>query len=937
MGHSLENFVKYANEHFEDRLDNQQQFDVQLLAPQQPLLTYGTYSKPASHYPPQMFEPRQVDVIQPTTVMYSNNNWSGLQNTIIDNGTKKQETDKKVLPPQVIDNIEECKTYVFYQKAEVSTNIYENDERALVKTSCKNKLYNKQEVIANIYVHTVDRYGDVIQIDTEYLVNRQQRKRAKVLLLYEDYVSGRVTHVFKKQGILCFNADMVDKKLNSYMTELLRTKLQEHPIPPMLCGFSKWNGQDVFCSAEFYERENIPIFVNKHFDVCSDTSLADSIKKVFRISQSCNYPELFWTLNLIRIVGMLSTPLSTAGKIFTKIVFVKGDSRKLSKFFQVYDRWNIVQKPYSINVTEKEFKTYLGNIKDDVLMLKDNENDSLYKKEQGRVNIFRLNEMIDDNRKELKFPFLSVIFSERLIQEIPAEKVFLIDASSLKIGRFSDREIMSQMYDFERKLVHHICSEMPDFLYYFERNIDFETFCDILDIGLQYKKSEDFLKLLIFLIRYIARYIPFKYKNEFEKRMEWYFGELSLLSEKYCSGGNMAKEFEIVLNRMISEDKIELLLHSELDKGTNSSHKVPPVFLGEDYLYFINDAFETVVNEMQLSPNLCSVRKKLKEAGILKYGNDLQVQVTLYDRHYSGRQLVTAVKSSILSEESMKKLKGGIFNFEPCSDKDNTRIPVGIDEQGRMVYLSPEHPELKNKHIQIIGDSGSGKSIAGNLIVRSKYEHGENIIYIDYSNSNSETKMLSHGFEKEFYDAHICTLAIEEYMEKVDLQQVLQEMQEKHTILIFRSTKYDENVEQFLKLLYELIVADDNLNVTLVIDEVHELSYKKDSGLSHIIEKGRGNGISLISILQAPHELKPKQMSMLNGSATKLIFSLSDNEDAHTCAEKNGLKKMYKFAELLGDMPRQHCLVVGFLEDTKGEIKPKRFIKVKIPNVGEKL
>ena len=123
----------------------------------------------------------------------------------------------------------------------------------------------------------------------------------------------------------------------------------------------------------------------------------------------------------------------------------------------------------------------------------------------------------------------------------------------------------------------------------------------------------------------------------------------------------------------------------------------------------------------------------------------------------------------------------------------------------------------------------------------------------------------------------------------------------------------------------------------LVIDEIHELNYGKGSALCHIMEKGRGNGISLISILQAPHELKPKQLSILNQASVKLIFGLNDGDDARACAEKIGVKPYYRFMEVFGEMPKRNCLVVGALEDSDGELRPKRFSKVQIPNLSKKI
>lgn len=131
-------------------------------------------------------------------------------------------------------------------------------------------------------------------------------------------------------------------------------------------------------------------------------------------------------------------------------------------------------------------------------------------------------------------------------------------------------------------------------------------------------------------------------------------------------------------------------------------------------------------------------------------------------------------------------------------------------------------------------------------------------------------------------------------------------------------------------MLYDLIVYNEDMTVTLVIDEIHELTYDKGSALRSIMEKGRGNGISLISILQAPHELKPKQLSILNQSAVKLIFGLNDGDDGKACVDKLGLKPAHLFVKLIGDLPKKKCLLVGNLEDVNGGIGAKRYTRIEV-------
>ena len=112
----------------------------------------------------------------------------------------------------------------------------------------------------------------------------------------------------------------------------------------------------------------------------------------------------------------------------------------------------------------------------------------------------------------------------------------------------------------------------------------------------------------------------------------------------------------------------------------------------------------------------------------------------------------------------------------------------------------------------------------------------------------------------------------------------------KNSILLFETETYSDEVESFLTLLYETILVREELEIFLVIDEVHELNYAKGSPLYLIMEMGRRNGISLISIFQGPHQTKPKQYSMMNQSDIKLIFKLTDHKDAEDVAKSDALK-----------------------------------------------
>ena len=151
-----------------------------------------------------------------------------------------------------------------------------------------------------------------------------------------------------------------------------------------------------------------------------------------------------------------------------------------------------------------------------------------------------------------------------------------------------------------------------------------------------------------------------------------------------------------------------------------------------------------------------------------------------------------------------------------------------------------------------------------------------------------------------------------------ELTSALEIVQEENSILLFETETYSDEVESFLTLLYETILAREELEIF---------------PLYLIMEMGRRNGISLISIFQGPHQTKPKQYSMMNQSDIKLIFKLTDHKDAEDVAKSDALKPPGKFIEKIRKLAKHHCLVIGNLEDSDGELENDRFVEVAVPEI----
>lgn len=414
-----------------------------------------------------------------------------------------------------------------------------------------------------------------------------------------------------------------------------------------------------------------------------------------------------------------------------------------------------------------------------------------------------------------------------------------------------------------------------------------------------------------------------------------YVAKILKESDNTYNGGSIADEFKNKLNSMLINGGLELVENSALNNCYGSTGAVPVVFNDDNWMYITPETFGHIASKITLANNPNALRKALLEKGWLKASENMTYKATLYDSQYSGKLNVTAVSYGILSDEAAGKQKGGMFNYTPCVDNDETdRILIGTDEKGRGVYWSIGHDDLGNGHMLVNGISGMGKSTTVNLIIKKLFEKNKNIVYVDFSRSATPERLEKSGIDREFQEKNIFRIDMKLVLENhSELENALNFMVEDRKILLFESKKYSRDVEDFLMLLYDTAAENSTLSIFLIIDEVHELDYKKGSPLYQIMEKGRGNGISLISIFQGPHETMPKQYSMMNQADIRLIFNLSDQNDAKSVAEADGLKPPGKFVDKIRNLKKRHCLVIGRLEDNRNELANNRFIEVEIPNV----
>jgi len=241
-----------------------------------------------------------------------------------------------------------------------------------------------------------------------------------------------------------------------------------------------------------------------------------------------------------------------------------------------------------------------------------------------------------------------------------------------------------------------------------------------------------------------------------EEQMCSYLVKILKESDNTYNGGSVAEEFKNKLNTMLISGELELVENSSLNNCYGSTGTVPVVFNDSNWLYITKETFDFIASKVTLAGNPNAVRKALFEKGWLKVSENMTYKATLYDNQYSGKINVTAVRYDILSDEAAEKQCGGMFNYTPCVDDENIdRILIGTDEKGRRIYWSIGHSELVNKHMIVNGSSGSGKSTAVNLIIKELFNKNHNIVYVDFSRSDTPEQLEKSGIDRAFQDKNI--------------------------------------------------------------------------------------------------------------------------------------------------------------------------------------
>ena len=179
-------------------------------------------------------------------------------------------------------------------------------------------------------------------------------------------------------------------------------------------------------TSEYCDKEKLPRITEKTFLVSNQLYSETAEFQFYQLAQQHSSVKQFLLLNMLRIIGLLSTPWMECGIRWSRVVFLCGSGEKLSRYLQIYERGREIQRPHSVNVKKEELESYFRDEKDTVVMLEDSALASDYLKKNGVNAVAYLNNEIFDrmNSCSMDYNYLTVVFSERLGQLMPHEKAW---------------------------------------------------------------------------------------------------------------------------------------------------------------------------------------------------------------------------------------------------------------------------------------------------------------------------------------------------------------------------------------------------------------------------------------------------------------------------------------------------------------------------------
>lgn len=460
------------------------------------------YNVPVTAQPQNIENQVQSVVPQQNAVVQSNQN--GLISPAFSQRSELKERNYHKYCPIPFDDAIGCVTYINRVNVKAENRITMS-EYAMLSRKLRDEAKKDSVDIAFMYIKSVDDYGIKYKLDIDY-INADNRQNKVVFVDKEDCISNRLVEVLKKNGICCFNTDFSQKKISEYLYKLVLAKSGNEVYDfPEYSGFNRLNGEYCFVTREYCEKNNYPSVTDKKFEMHLDKSInSERAEQAFLVlADNHNSTEQFLLLNMIRIVGLMSNPLHYCTLKFDRIVFIRGNSERISRYLQIYERDYEILRPYSVNIRTEKLEEYFEDERDNVVMLEDRMLDSVYLKKNGIEAVEFLRGMIFEhaNSNYTDYNFITVVFSERLAQLMQSEKSLVLNYTDFELNHEIGRsEFFVPLYYLDRLVIDRVCSNFTDF-----QSCTLQNYEKYSRIAIEFGVDENTFALLMLAYREILR------------------------------------------------------------------------------------------------------------------------------------------------------------------------------------------------------------------------------------------------------------------------------------------------------------------------------------------------------------------------------------------------------------------------------------------------
>ena len=759
-------------------------------------------------------------------------------------------------------------------------------------------------IIKNIEIHRIDDL--YVQYDIYYfdLVSWDNKKRIKIYS--DDIENGKIIKAIESQSGEFRFLNKTSKVNDLVFQYIMKNGVKRNIIKPIKNGF-------YILSKKMYYYPGL-----REVNAKKCRKVLDDFVDWIKFQNNKEEVMFFITLHLC---GLLRTPIKMIGYQFRKLVIINDDIDLYQKDILKKILLNQLQdtKIFALDTFKniEEFSDFLFDSKDNVVIL-ENVSDTNYQKGKNFTYIRKLTDVITDNEKVgdgnycSEFEAVGVVLSKEYLKNIDK-------ASCLNVHIPEIHDLLDYIIPIlDEIVVSFLCNNLFNNMSLFKPESS--------HIEFKYARMEETAMTMLTSLKILDKVLQFY-------NVEYNFIDLmhDYIVEKLCESERMYTEDDVIEcfieewnNLLISQDIVIIpgyKLHSvpdEINKKILFYHKkidavlVRPDIFNEAILEKLKLCFHSRFDETAIKDILDNNNILIINNGDKKY-----YKAKICDMESKNYY---AVKNSILTDISKYKLpKDTGTNICLCNDdKRIKRTLLGRTDDGKPVYWSRGHEDIKNQHMFIAGKTGSGKTYFLLTLARRLYNENEKVIIMDCGVADSYThKELLKVFDENF----ICN--------NVEHKNSMEEaINCKNKITIIKPEN-KRKIEKGIEYLFNYCSSTENTSIYLILEEIRNLSFDNDSIITSAICEGRKIGINIITTTQSLSGSGiQSRLEILTQSSLKIIFQLDTSVALGKAASLIDEEKKEFLKEEIKKLKRGCALIGGELENLDGEITEASYVVI---------